>query len=46
MLTLWNTYSFFVLYANAEDLGPDDFDGAALGATRTSTGGRSRGCRG
>ena len=31
MLTLWNTYSFFVLYANAEDLGPADFAGAALG---------------
>jgi isoleucyl-tRNA synthetase len=27
MLTLWNTYSFWVLYANAEELGPDDFDG-------------------
>ncbi|HSS04913.1 MAG TPA: isoleucine--tRNA ligase [Solirubrobacterales bacterium] len=25
LLTLWNTYSFWVLYANAEDLGPDDF---------------------
>jgi isoleucyl-tRNA synthetase len=28
LLTLWNTYSFWVLYANAEDLGPADFDGA------------------
>jgi isoleucyl-tRNA synthetase len=27
LLTLWNTYSFWVLYANAEDLGPDDFRG-------------------
>ena len=27
LLTLWNTYSFWVLYANAEDLGPGDFDG-------------------
>ena len=27
MLTLWNTYSFWVLYANAEGLGPDDFRG-------------------
>jgi isoleucyl-tRNA synthetase len=27
MLTLWNTYSFWVLYANAENLGPEDFDG-------------------
>jgi isoleucyl-tRNA synthetase len=25
MLTLWNTYSFWVLYANAEDLTPADF---------------------
>jgi isoleucyl-tRNA synthetase len=28
LLTLWNTYSFWVLYANAEDLGPDDFQAA------------------
>jgi isoleucyl-tRNA synthetase len=28
MLTLWNTYSFWVLYANAEGLGPDDFQAA------------------
>jgi isoleucyl-tRNA synthetase len=28
LLTLWNTYSFWVLYANAESLGPDDFRGA------------------
>jgi isoleucyl-tRNA synthetase len=28
LLTLWNTYSFWVLYANAEDLGPGDFVGA------------------
>jgi isoleucyl-tRNA synthetase len=27
LLTLWNTYSFWVLYANAENLGPGDFDG-------------------
>jgi isoleucyl-tRNA synthetase len=27
LLTLWNTYSFWVLYANAEDLGPSDFAG-------------------
>ena len=26
VLTLWNTYSFWVLYANAEGLGPADFD--------------------
>ncbi|MGH2981808.1 MAG: DUF5915 domain-containing protein, partial [Solirubrobacterales bacterium] len=25
MLTLWNTYSFWVLYANTEKLGPQDF---------------------
>jgi isoleucyl-tRNA synthetase len=25
MLTLWNTYSFWVLYANAEELKPEDF---------------------
>jgi isoleucyl-tRNA synthetase len=28
LLTLWNTYSFWVLYANAENLGPEDFAGA------------------
>jgi isoleucyl-tRNA synthetase len=28
LLTLWNTYSFWVLYANAEGLGPRDFDAA------------------
>jgi isoleucyl-tRNA synthetase len=28
LLTLWNTYSFWVLYANAENLGPKDFRGA------------------
>jgi len=28
LLTLWNTYSFWVLYANAENLGPEDFRGA------------------
>ena len=30
LLTLWNTYSFWVLYANAENLGPDDLDGALV----------------
>jgi isoleucyl-tRNA synthetase len=25
LLTLWNTYSFWALYANAEGLGPEDF---------------------
>jgi isoleucyl-tRNA synthetase len=28
LLTLWNTYSFWVLYANAENLNPDDFRGS------------------
>jgi isoleucyl-tRNA synthetase len=27
LLTLWNTYSFWVLYANVENLGPSDFAG-------------------
>ena len=27
MLTLWNTYSFFVLYANAEEVGAEAIDG-------------------
>ncbi len=31
LLTLWNTYSFWVLYANAEDLGPGDFGNALPG---------------
>ncbi|MFN8163759.1 MAG: isoleucine--tRNA ligase [Solirubrobacterales bacterium] len=31
LLTLWNTYSFWVLYANAENLGPDDFRDPAAG---------------
>jgi isoleucyl-tRNA synthetase len=30
LLTLWNTYSFWVLYANAENLGPRDFDDQTL----------------
>jgi isoleucyl-tRNA synthetase len=25
MMTLWNTYAFWVLYANADGLGPEDF---------------------
>ena len=47
LLTLWNTYSFWVLYANAEGLDPSEPAGRP-GATTTrpsSTGGRSRGCR-
>ena len=46
MLTLWNTYSFFVLYANAEGLGPADFAERRARARRSSTAGRSRACRG
>ncbi|HWW67831.1 MAG TPA: isoleucine--tRNA ligase [Solirubrobacterales bacterium] len=34
LLTLWNTYSFWVLYANAENLGPADFDDEALPSSR------------
>ena len=30
LLTLWNTYSFWVLYANAENLGPEDFNQSAV----------------
>jgi len=30
LLTLWNTYSFWVLYANAEELGPADFHDPSL----------------
>jgi isoleucyl-tRNA synthetase len=32
LLTLWNTYSFFVLYANAEGVGPEELDGSSLGS--------------
>jgi isoleucyl-tRNA synthetase len=35
LLTLWNTYSFWVLYANAENLGPDDFRGSFVGSDTT-----------
>ncbi|HEY3434919.1 MAG TPA: DUF5915 domain-containing protein, partial [Solirubrobacterales bacterium] len=31
LLTLWNTYSFWVLYANAENLAPSDFACSFLG---------------
>jgi isoleucyl-tRNA synthetase len=30
LLTLWNTYSFWTLYANAENLGPADFENQTL----------------
>ena len=33
LLTLWNTYSFWVLYANADGLGPEDFTDAPEPAT-------------
>ena len=48
MLTLWNTYSFWVLYANAEGLAPSrvvDVRGSR-GRRTISTGGRCPGCRG
>jgi isoleucyl-tRNA synthetase len=35
LLTLWNTYSFWVLYANAENLGPVDFRGSFVAAEAT-----------
>ena len=41
LLQLWNTYGFYVLYANVNDVEPAD--GAP--ARPTSTAGRSRGCR-
>jgi isoleucyl-tRNA synthetase len=35
LLTLWNTYSFWVLYANAENLGPSDFPTSSRGSSIT-----------
>ncbi len=35
LLTLWNTYSFWVLYANAEGLGPIDFPSPLRGSFDT-----------
>jgi isoleucyl-tRNA synthetase len=35
LLTLWNTYSFWVLYANVETLGPDAFE--SRGSFRTDS---------
>ncbi|HET9591700.1 MAG TPA: isoleucine--tRNA ligase [Solirubrobacterales bacterium] len=32
LLTLWNTYSFWVLYANAENLAPEDFESQSRGS--------------
>jgi isoleucyl-tRNA synthetase len=36
LLTLWNTYSFWVLYANAEGLGPADFRSSFVGLSPTN----------
>ena len=36
LLTLWNTYSFWVLYANAENLGPDDVAFVDMEATKAT----------
>ena len=38
-LTLWNTYSFWVLYANAERLGPDDFGASPREASNSDASG-------
>ena len=45
MLTLWNTYSFWVLYANAERRARRCLEAGRADARPTSTAGRSRGCR-
>jgi isoleucyl-tRNA synthetase len=37
LLTLWNTYSFWVLYANAENLGPNDFPNSPRGSLVTNS---------
>jgi isoleucyl-tRNA synthetase len=39
LLTLWNTYSFWVLYANAEGLGPDDFSASPPEASNSDASG-------
>jgi isoleucyl-tRNA synthetase len=39
LLTLWNTYSFWVLYANAEGLGPDDFGASPPEASNSDASG-------
>jgi isoleucyl-tRNA synthetase len=36
LLTLWNTYSFWVLYANADNLAPADFEDQTLTSTFVS----------
>ena len=45
LLTLWNTYSFWVLYANAEELSSTTSTRCRRPRRGRSTGGRSRGCR-
>jgi isoleucyl-tRNA synthetase len=39
LLTLWNTYSFWVLYANAERLGPGDFGASPREASNSDASG-------
>jgi isoleucyl-tRNA synthetase len=39
LLTLWNTYSFWVLYANAENLGPADFPHPPRSSFHSDSGG-------
>jgi isoleucyl-tRNA synthetase len=39
LLTLWNTYSFWVLYANADGLGPDDFGASPREASNSNASG-------
>jgi isoleucyl-tRNA synthetase len=41
LLTLWNTYSFWVLYANAENLGPADFHQSLSRSSFPSDSGRN-----
>ena len=46
LLTLWNTYSFWVLYANTEGVEPDAPGPAGRGPDRAGLAGRSPGSRG
>ena len=43
LLTLWNTYSFWVLYANAEGLSPADFEAAQTASSRFVVHGLTKG---
>ena len=45
LLTLWNTYSFYVLYANVDGFDHEAHERRARGPARRSTAGSSRGCR-